>query len=216
MDEDFSYFLKNFGEASLGHKPPERSEIDAYEGKLPERLLTYWKNYGWGGYKNGLFWIVDPTDFSPAIEAWLSGSEASSRDKYHVIARTAFGELFLWGEKTGQTVTITLLDATMYFYPDDKRLTSRPDSALASFFSDQDPSDLDFDDEDEKPLFKKALKKLGKLQSNEMYGFEPALCIGGMPRLENLAKVKMLEHLILLEQLGEIEIIPIDVSKHLS
>lgn len=178
--------------------------------------MEYWKNYGWGGYKDGLFGIINPSAFTPVVDAWLAGSAAQDRDVYHAFARTAFGELFLWGEKTGQTVTISPLDGIIYFYPDDKRLLTRPDSAIASFFSDQSPDDLDFEDEKEKPLFKKSNKKLGKLKHDEMYGFEPALCIGGMPCIENLAKVKIIEHLLLLKQLGEIEIIPIEVGGYTS
>lgn len=216
MDEDFDYFLKQFGTIVDEPEKPKPADIENYRGKLPGRLLEYWANYGWGGYKDGLFWIINPSLFTPVVDAWLAGSAAQDRDVYHAFARTAFGELFLWGEKTGQTVTITPLDATIYFYPDDKRLLTRPDSAIASFFSDQSPDDLDFEDEKEKPLFKKAIKKLGKLKHDEMYGFEPALCIGGMPRIENIAKVKIIEHLLLLEQLGEIEIIPIDVGGYTS
>jgi hypothetical protein len=212
MDEDFDYFLKTFGAAVQSQQQPQPSDIEKYQGKLPVRLLEYWKNYGWGGYKDGLFWIANPAEFEPIVEKWLAGSGVEDRDTYHVVARTAFGELFLWGEKSGQTGTIVTLDATLYSYPDDIRVLTRPDSAIASFFSDQDPEGLDLEDENEKPLFKKSLKKLGKLNADEMYGFEPALCIGGMPRLENLVKVKMLEHLLLLKQLAEIEIIPIDVS----
>lgn len=216
MDEDFYYFLRTFGAAVQDPQQPQASDIEKYQGKLPARLLEYWKNYGWGSYRNGLFWIVNPAEFEPIVEEWLAGSGAEDRDSYHTVARTAFGELFLWGEKSGQTITVTPLDATVYSYPDEKRLLTRPDSAIASFFSDQDPEGLDFEDENEKPLFKKAVKKLGKLKADEMYGFEPALCIGGMPRLENLVKVKMHEHLLLLEQLGEIEIIPIDVGGQVS
>jgi hypothetical protein len=43
-----------------------------------------------------------------------------------------------------------------------------------------------------------------------MYAFEPALCLGGLPKLENLVKVKMIEHLVLLSQLAEIDYSHID------
>jgi len=50
------------------------------------------------------------------------------------------------------------------------------------------------------------LKRLGRLEPDELYGFEPTLALGGVERLENLAKVKAVEHLLILAQLGEKEI----------
>jgi hypothetical protein len=64
-------------------------------------------------------------------------------------------------------------------------------------------------------VLKKALKKLGPLHPDEMYGFEPALAVGGTSKIENLVKVKMIEHLILLSQLTEIELVHIDVRRPL-
>lgn len=216
MDEYFDCFLKNFGKEDQPHQQVAPADIAKYQARLPDRLFGYWKDHGWGGYNNGLFWIVDPASLIPAVEAWLTSCGIEGHAHYHAIARTAFGEIFLWNETAGQTATISPLHGIVYTYPADERMLTRKDVALASFFSDQDPDDLDFDDENEKPLFKKALKKLGRLKNDEMYGFEPALCIGGMPRLGNLAKVNMPEHLLVLAQLGDIEVIHIDVSDHLS
>lgn len=79
----------------------------------------------------------------------------------------------------------------------------------------KEPDALDIEDEKEKKIFKRAVKKLGALRADEMYGFEPALVIGGAPKLDNLVKVKVIEHLILLQQFGKIEILHMDVSRHL-
>ncbi|WP_229381237.1 DUF1851 domain-containing protein [Shewanella psychropiezotolerans] len=58
-------------------------------------------------------------------------------------------------------------------------------------------------DLDENPLFERAMALLGPLEADEMYGFVPALAIGGAPKLENLQKVKVIEHLTFLADLGE-------------
>ncbi|MFH7445404.1 DUF1851 domain-containing protein, partial [Pseudomonas syringae pv. tagetis] len=39
-----------------------------------------------------------------------------------------------------------------------------------------------------------ALKNLGQLQTDEMYGFVPALALGGQIEQKNLQKVKTIEH----------------------
>ncbi len=54
-------------------------------------------------------------------------------------------------------------------------------------------------------LFKPAKRKLGRLQPDEMYGFTPALMLGGLDKLEHLEKVKAVEHLMLLSQLTTLQ-----------
>jgi hypothetical protein len=72
---------------------------------------------------------------------------------------------------------------------------------------------LDFEDESEKPLFKRAVKKLGIVGPDEIYAFEPALALGGSARLTSLMKVKLEEHLHFLAELGETQVIHIDISR---
>lgn len=74
---------------------------------------------------------------------------------------------------------------------------------IRDFFASQTKDSLDELDPLERPLFDRALKMYGPLGPNEMYGFEPALALGGKPELANIRKVKAVEHLVLLAQLGE-------------
>jgi len=105
MDEDFACFLAEFGPAiDRRHVPP--STIARYRGKLPNQLLAYWEEYGWCGYGDGLFWTVNPQQYEPALEAWIGETPFMEQDAYHVIARSAFGLLYLWGEKTGDTLRL--------------------------------------------------------------------------------------------------------------
>ena len=53
----------------------------------------------------------------------------------------------------------------------------------------------------EQKLFRKALKKLGPLQHDECFGFEPAIALGGSESVENVRIVKLREHLSILSQL---------------
>jgi hypothetical protein len=52
-------------------------------------------------------------------------------------------------------------------------------------------------------MFAPALKKLGPLKPDEMYGFVPAVALSGSATLANLQKVKAVEHLAILAQLTE-------------
>jgi len=215
MDEYFEYFLSKMGPQVQKIQPTE-IQINKFSGKLPNKLLEYWVKYGWGGYHNGLFWITDPDEYSPAVEAWLDGTNINDKVNYHAIARSAFGRIFLWNKNVGQNVVIDALYSQIITSPPDKYVVSGEDTkSLQAFFSSTRADELDIEDIKEKTLFKRALKKLGPVASDEMYGFEPALSIGGVPKLENIAKIKIVPHLILLEQLADVEIMHLDVSKHM-
>jgi len=215
MDEFYQVFLDELG-PQIKKVVPSTEKLEKYDGVLPGALLEYWRLYGWGGFHEGLFWITDPDVLSPAIAPWLAHVDIRQDTDYHVIARTAFGHLYLWNKRSGQTITISPHYSQIFTSPPDADVvTGNADFSLKCFFSGQVASSLDFDDYKDKPLFKRAVKKLGVLEADEMYSFEPALTIGGMPKLESLVKVKMVEQLILLEQLGDVEVLHMDVSRHI-
>ncbi|USX11287.1 DUF1851 domain-containing protein [Oxalobacteraceae bacterium OTU3CAMAD1] len=215
MDECFEYFLENFG-PQFNKVQPLPSDIKKFRGKLPDKLLEYWQDHNWGGFHNGLFWLVNPSDYTRVVDAWLSNTGIEGVDSYFAIARTAFGRVFLWNKSTGQTATISGLFSEIITTPPNRSVLAGDEvSAVEAFMATKEPDALDIEDEKEKKIFKRAVKKLGALRADEMYGFEPALVIGGAPKLDNLVKVKVIEHLILLQQFGKIEILHMDVSRHL-
>jgi len=198
MDEDFTFFLEKFGPAIEQHAVPEAS-IARYKNKLPEQLLRYWEDYGWCGYAKGLFWTVNPQDYEDLLTDWLVGKEAFKNDNYHVIARNAFGELYLWGEKSADSLSIT---SYMSRYSTNNSIFADREKnfGIRVFFSSMQLEHNDLD-----RFFEPALKNLGQLQSDEMYGFVPALALGGQMELKNLQKVKTIEHLTFLSQLSPLQ-----------
>ena len=55
-------------------------------------------------------------------------------------------------------------------------------------------------------LFYKAKERLGALNHDECYGFEPILVAGGAETIENMKKVKIKEHILIISQIaGRIE-----------
>lgn len=215
MDDYYQMFLDELG-PQISKTQPSETQIEKFKKHLPAKLLEYWKYSGWGGFHNGLFWITNPDDYREAVEAWLNGTNIENKSDYFAIARSAFGRIFLWNKKAGQNVTIDSLSGRIITSLADKKVIAGDDTkAIQYFISGENADGLDFDDSEEKKLFKRALKKLGALKEDEMYGFEPALCVSGLPILKNLVKVKIIVHLILLEQLCDIEILHLDVSRHL-
>lgn len=199
MDEDFELFLEKMGPPVHRRQVPS-SSIERYRGKLPDRLLSYWEEHGWCGYADGLFWTVDPDKYDPALQAWIGETEFMEEDAYHVIARSAFGELYFWGESTGDSLTVFAPGS--YCYPSKVRYENDDlDLVLRLFFSNRNREENDFGD-----LFSSAVKKLGPLAYDEMYGFVPALALGGPANLAHLQKVKAVEHLVFLAQLNPLRV----------
>ncbi|BCS46663.1 glutamyl-tRNA amidotransferase [Pseudomonas coronafaciens pv. porri] len=198
MDEVFSIFLQTFGRPVDRQEVPT-SSIELYRGKLPNKLLEYWAEHGWCGYGEGIFWIVNPQEYEGVVASWIEGTKFEQRDTYHLIARSAFGDLYLWGEKTGFSLKITSCISRCVIH--DFEITSdEMDRELQNFLLSIEVEYNDFDD-----LFTPAKKKLGTLRHDEMYGFVPALMLGGSASLDHVEKLKTVEHLILLSQLAELE-----------
>lgn len=146
---------------------------------------------------------MNPDDYDDVLTEWIAGTPLAKLDQFHVIARTAFGNLYLWGEKTGQSARIVPWDHAIYSLQKNlKRTMKDPDLSLRAVFSSKSPKDVDISDEGGKSLFQQALTTLGPLQPDEMYGFEPAILLGGRFTIDHLRIVKIREHLSLLRQLA--------------
>lgn len=204
MDEDFEYFLKKFGPPVERRSVP-KSSIDRYRGKLPDQLLVYWEEHGWAGYGDGLFWTVDPQEYEPVVDAWIGNTRFIEEDAYHLFARGAFGDIYLLGERSGNELHIVAADSILM---KPSQAPSDRDRGVRSFFGAQIRGANDLSDVNGKRLFASALNKLGPLKYDEMYGFVPALALGGPATLDHLQKVKAVEHLVLLAQLSELRMHP--------
>lgn len=201
-DEDFEVFIDEFGEATHRVDVPVDA-ISKWRGKLPDLLLTYWQEEGWCGYANGLFWIVNPDDYEDLVDEWMENTSLEQVDAFHVIARTAFGHLYVCGERTGVSVTISCPISAIFALPKDLKPKSKEDQDWSvRGFLGLSVDECNVKDESGVQLFERAVAKLGPLEPDEVYGFEPAIVLGGKMRLENLAKLKLDVHLTILRQLA--------------
>lgn len=197
MDRVFARFIEKFS-GPIDRQEVPISSIDRYQGKLPNLLLEYRAEHGWCGYGDGIFWLVNPQEYEGVVASWIEGTKFEKLDNYHIIARSAFGDLYCWGEKTGAYLNITSI-LSRYIVFNSTLGLEHMDKQLQNFFLTRN-----LDNDDYGGLFKPAKKKIGVLRHDEMYGFVPALTIGGPDTLEHLEKVKALEHLILLSRREDI------------
>ncbi|UBM27741.1 DUF1851 domain-containing protein [Pseudomonas sp. p1(2021b)] len=204
MDRIFAKFIKNFG-LPIDRREVPTSTIERYRDKLPPKLLEYWSEHGWSGYGEGIFWLVNPQEYDAVVSYWIAGTTLDSYDNYHLIARSAFGDLYLWGEKSGFSLKITSISSRYVFHKTDFT-KEQLNTELQGFILSRKVDSNDFND-----LFKPAKKKLGRLRHDEMYGFFPALTLGGSDSLQHLQKVSAVEHLVFLAQLTDLQ--PYSFSK---
>jgi hypothetical protein len=198
VDKVFARFIEKIGEPIDRQEVPP-SSIERYRGKLPNLLLEYWAEHGWCGYGNGIFWIVNPREYEGVVKSWIAGTRYEKRDTYHLIARSAFGDLYLWGETTGFSLKITSILSRCVFQKFALK-SEEMDRELQGFLLSREVDTNNYGD-----LFKPAKKKLGTLRHDEMYGFVPAFMLGGPDTLDHLEKVKAVEHLTILSQIAELQ-----------
>jgi len=205
MDPKYKYFYEDEGFGPAIHTQVVPAEtIERYRGKLPDQMLKYWSLYGWSGYGDGIFWTVNPDEFKPVVDAWLAGTHFQDNEEHYAIGMGAFGKLYLWGTHSGQNVTISPTIGSLF--PRDQREKIKAgmgDFLAKQFFSGMDKKNVDQTDESGRPLFQRALKKLGPLKPGEIYGFVPAPVLGGRPDLAHVQKVDAVTYLVMLAQMGE-------------
>jgi len=208
MDKELGWFLERFNRPTHFVSAPEDAAL-RFKGKLPDALLAYWKELGFSGFLDGLFWLTNPDDYEGALEEWIGDTSIMEEDSYYVIGRTAFGDLFLWGERNGYKYVVSPCLGWILQKDGsrDKIATYGADAAMKSFFAIMNRGRCDMDGSDKKPLFDRALAKLGPLQADEVFAFEPSLIAGGKAQVESIAKRNIHVHLSLLAQFGHREIL---------
>lgn len=200
MDAGFISFYKDAGFGPINDTTcvPEAA-VRYYEYRLPRKLIEYWRYWGWAGFADGLFWLVNPAEYEDVVALWLAGSPFERRDRYHVIARSAFGELFLWGEKTADSLTIQTLFGQIF--PADRSDDIGNGSAqsmntlIQEFMATLCRSNLDILDTHDRPLFSPLRERLGILRPDEMYGRAPSFIEHAPYRIEHFARVHAVTHM---------------------
>lgn len=187
--------------------PPEL--IAEFQGKLPEFLLAIWKDKGFGSWANGLFSLCNPHDFKGLVSQIVHADKDLSHKDCHIFAHSAFGKLILWSERHG-IVNVDLLNGRLscpWLTTPAKK--GNPDVAMALALSlyGEALQALNVYDENDKPLFARAAKKLGTPEPMQAFGFFPALAMGGARDLKSIKITPAMEYFLFLAQLQQFQLV---------
>ncbi|MDO5286865.1 MAG: GAD-like domain-containing protein [Actinomycetia bacterium] len=204
-DEDWAYLQKLLGSPTATRPvPPEHYE--QYAHIFPPLLFRLWKTYGFAGFHDGRYWLCDPAEWQPVVDAWTANLDlVMGTDTWHAIVRNAFGKIYLWGERTGTSLNIEPVYG--HIYPTAASIAKMESEHRRNLMIEAAvcaPGILNTDllGSDEKPLFARALKKHGPVGPDTMYTFVPAYHLGGPLTVNHIEIADATGHVALLAQIS--------------
>ena len=167
MNNCMKKFIKKFKPSKNLQKPNEKI-LNFYREILPNEIIELWEEYGFGEYGNGLIKIVNPKDYMNSLYTWLGQIDYT---KIPIIV-TAFGDIFYYRKLDNDKNDVSMLNihyreiiVCSYSYQSffEKYITDR--KVIKNVLRDN--------------LYKKSIKKLGRLNDKDIFFFVPALVLGG-------------------------------------
>jgi hypothetical protein len=186
-------------------------EAARWAGRVPQALTRFWIDHGRGAFQGGKFWICDPAPFQPVLEEIFQGDRELAAADMTTVGYTAFGTLKVW-HRARRGVRVDFASSHVFIPTEASwhdRQTGKPfaeDYSIGAVLTDFRYSPLLVDEEGE-DMLPQAIARLGPLAPGEIYGFAPALQLGGALAVENLHRVRAPEHLMILAQLGTFQLV---------
>ncbi|MFP7476963.1 T6SS immunity protein Tdi1 domain-containing protein [Terribacillus saccharophilus] len=167
--------------------------IIKYMDLLPRELIEVWKTFGYGTFMNGFFKIINPDEYSTLVK------DTYIRNRGTIpIFTTSMGDIILFEKDENQESYIVMVN---YRKGKTKVLASK--YTLFLKFLEEDA----FKQRALEWLpYPEALEKYEAPEYDECFGYTPLLGLGGTEKVENLKKVKLKEHiLIITEFMGPVQ-----------
>jgi hypothetical protein len=196
--------VAEFGEPDHALRLPER-EATAFKGRVPDALIAFWIRHGFGSYRNGYFVICDPRPFDAVIHTMFEGDPEFHPDDITVVAYLGDSSLLYGWHRDGRKVIITAEQSIVLFSLPSSDLdpeTGRRHSderLIGAYLALPDSIDAE--------LYEQACALHGVPAEREIFGFFPALQLGGDPIPENMQHVKAVEHFGFLAQLKPLDLV---------
>ncbi|WP_288947778.1 GAD-like domain-containing protein [uncultured Paracoccus sp.] len=196
----YNDLVQSFGPPAHRRFPAEE-QLAHWRPRVPELLLRYWAEEGWGSLSKGQYWVCDPDYLRPVLEEVFAGDPEYNVDDLIPFGYNALGMIdAAMGE--GRSMTIDLGFGTVTWRGPQAEF---PQSEFMGVYYSRISTGahrLDWNDEDGIPLFPWALENLGELAPGEIYGFVPAYSASGDYPVRNLQKLPLIEHLVMLASLS--------------
>lgn len=200
-DEDFEYFLTKFPLTIPGTRCTDE-HVRGYTGLVPDCLISYWQDYGFSGFGNGLIWLVDPIEWKVTTEEILLDTIKHPRlgddAQYIPFIRSAFGKVWFWTPGYGVSLVVEPVRGSVFFRTVTESSKEDLEWTLKAFFTGTEQKQFDFLDREEDLMFDRVYEHLGALQFDELYGFAPGLRIGGAAIVEATHLFQIHVHMALL------------------
>ena len=188
---------------------PDR--IARFREMVPDLLLLLWAEFGFSGFADGLWWLCDPVAWQDAVDVWIPRANLEiGEDDWIAVSRGAFGRLSLWGRRTGMSLEIVPHLGAVYQHDESANMATprQRDEQLREALMTPSRYTFDVTGQDGDGLFDRALRAHGQVGPDTVYGFFPALAIGGPARVDRIEVVDAAVHLDLLAQMTPRQVFP--------
>ncbi|MFJ7509399.1 T6SS immunity protein Tdi1 domain-containing protein [Peribacillus simplex] len=161
----------------------DKEVIDKYKEKIPEQITEIWRQYGFGSILKGYLKLVNPDVF----EELLKDVYIRREDAIPLFA-TSMGDIIVW--EKGRYLNL------LNFRKGNVNVIS---AGFDFFLDDLNDNSFIVEELEWKP-YPEAVDKYGEPDFDECFGYTPLLGLGGPEKVENLKKVKLIEHIYLITQ----------------
>lgn len=172
------------------HKPTAHLSESAeaaileFSGDLPRAFISLWEDYGFASFHEGLFWLINPKEW----ESITAEFNMAPNDILPIL-RSSFGDI-VYIDKMQSVWQLTPIFG----------LNEEVIDNLDDYFNVLMCTENYYKNAFSLKQHRIAKKRLGLINEDECYGFEPLLSLGGSEDVENMVKVKAREHLALIAQ----------------
>jgi hypothetical protein len=212
LHEDFACYARQHG-APLDAQVATQEQIDRLALTLPDSIVSFIKKYGFGSYFNKLYRMCDAEVFEDILALIFKADKDFSHKDCLIVGHSAFGFLWVWSKRhmlvridlpMGMIFSRELAPTSFKDLMLAPRSTIDP-NRIATGLLPVDKDEADYPDVSGEPMYDRCRELYGTPDSGECFGFFPALAIRGISsparRVENIQRVKALEHYALLAQL---------------
>lgn len=207
VDETVQEGLLDEGRTPMGvGRPVSQEHLERFRGVLPGSVLQIWQRFGFDGFRQGRFWITDPLEWEPVVQAWLAELDLPFPPQHWwCLTRTALGEMQLWGETSGPSLSVDPAFGKIRPYASVSQAIRDPEMReRAGCVVFAMPQEDELADEDtHENVVDTALERFGALGPDQVLGLTPAYCFTERVRMADVGVHPALSYLVTLAQVQD-------------